>query len=176
MKMISWKLTSHSTKQCHCQWPTLQNDSVSQMTEMWLCSFTVSKNIITAHITAHLNASVCFSGDTPSVVLWGFLIHTASKSFIMFMCRTWYRYTINVYNWPRNSRLVSRTRNHNITIIVSTNKWVIYYSHLQTFDFKTRQDFQAILCYDDIRLFNFTFLLHHPIWVEEEYQERKRMF
>ena len=163
------------------KWPA----SLNSRPVLALGSFCLHRLIYSFRTLTHYNCTrhcpsqckcVCFSGDTPSVVLWGFLIHTTSKSFIMFMCRTWYRYTINVYNWPRNSRLVSRTRNHNITIIVSTNKWVIYYSHLQTFDFKTRQDFQAILCYDDIRLFNFTFLLHHPIWVEEEYQERKRMF
>ena len=49
------------------------------------------------------------------------------------------------------------------------------YSHLQRF--KTRHNFQAFqfLCYD-VRLFNFMFLLHHPIWIEEEYKERKRTF
>ena len=45
------------------------------------------------------------------------------------------------------------------------------YSHLQKF--KTRHDFQAFLSYD-VRLFNFMFLLHHPVWVENEYNERKR--
>ena len=38
--------------------------------------------------------------------------------------------------------------------------------------FKTRHDC-GLLCYD-IRLFNFMFLLHYPIWVEEEYKKRKR--
>ena len=38
------------------------------------------------------------------------------------------------------------------------------FSHLQKF--KTRYDFQAFLC-SNVRFFNFMFLLHHPIWVEE---------
>ena len=46
-------------------------------------------------------------------------------------------------------------------------------SYLQTF--KTRHDFQAVLCYD-VRLVNFLVLLHHPVWVDEECKERKRTF
>ena len=37
---------------------------------------------------------------------------------------------------------------------------------------KTRHDFQACLCYD-VRLFNFIFILHHPVWVEEEYKKER---
>ena len=37
-----------------------------------------------------------------------------------------------------------------------------------------RTRFSSFLCYD-IRLFNFMFLLHHPIWVEEEYKQRKEI-
>ena len=47
------------------------------------------------------------------------------------------------------------------------------YSLLQKL--KTGHDFQAFLCWD-MRLFNFMFLLHHPVWVEEDYKEGKRMF
>ena len=36
-------------------------------------------------------------------------------------------------------------------------------------------NFQAFLCYD-VGLLNFMFLLNHPVWVEEEYKERKRTF
>ena len=44
------------------------------------------------------------------------------------------------------------------------------YNHFEKF--KTSHDFQAFLR-DEVRLFNFMFLLHRPIWVEEEYEEKK---
>ena len=38
-----------------------------------------------------------------------------------------------------------------------------------------RHDFQAFVCCD-VRLFNFVFLLHHPIWVKKNIKKERGRF
>ena len=73
-------------------------------------------------------------------------------------------------NGGNKKRTCENEKWNNIGELVKKN-CLFKYSHFQKF--KTKHDFQAFLCYD-IKLFNFMFLIHHPIWVEEEYERKKK--